>query len=555
MSVQHNDQPQQRSKKRLESYLRYQERLREQQRRKEEAAAPKYRDRAKERRERGDVDPLEDEGFAVFVDPEHKKFLGGDMDHTHLVMGLDYQLLAKVRAESGVANEEDMFDVAPDDLEAHLAQGEPGKQSRLDDEFEKLQAAVSSSRGKGTMTEETMVFRSPWARELFRTIISDRLQYSQEHQQRLHLAFKHGQRRFAMNISPYLNLNARSRQQQLASDAPTLVMHHVDRDLEEQVNAGAEMIDEVTGEKLGQGKSLPLDVLNQIKSWKAREARQTAQARTEQRTGKHQDSTTMTSKTSKDREKEKAISESTLAPAGTSTVGAEAPADDMFDMFGDSADTSYVPSYLREIGSSSSSSSNSSSSSSGISSAAAKPDDTHKIIDAMYDVSAPLPAEITASHTRVSAASAGVVSSGAASTSSLSSSSSSSKKSSSQDPGELYESIVGDRVRSRTERSINVGFGVRLASDVDSYEELFPSYYSGARLTRQDIRELREHAPEVPSRSRASDTERAKIEGRKLDMEAQRLLSQMAERRGGGSVQNLEEDRNVKRAKILGLRK
>ena len=30
---------------------------------------------------------------------EESKFLGGDMEHTHLVKGLDYALLDKVRAE------------------------------------------------------------------------------------------------------------------------------------------------------------------------------------------------------------------------------------------------------------------------------------------------------------------------------------------------------------------------------------------------------------------------------------------------------------------------
>lgn len=43
---------------------------------------------------------------------EESKFLGGDMEHTHLVKGLDYALLDKVRAE--ITNKE----THDEDLEA-----------------------------------------------------------------------------------------------------------------------------------------------------------------------------------------------------------------------------------------------------------------------------------------------------------------------------------------------------------------------------------------------------------------------------------------------------
>lgn len=80
----------------------------------------KYRDRAKERRERTDDDYERDDNLtkssgyrAVAPDAKsnmnayeirHKliqesKYLGGDMEHTHLVKGLDYALLHKVRDE------------------------------------------------------------------------------------------------------------------------------------------------------------------------------------------------------------------------------------------------------------------------------------------------------------------------------------------------------------------------------------------------------------------------------------------------------------------------
>ena len=96
----------------------------------EEERAKKYRDRARERRE---VTANEDQydasvsanannagastGNYKSVAPDAKgnfdaaarrkqmidesKFLGGDLEHTHLVKGLDYALLQKVRAEIG----------------------------------------------------------------------------------------------------------------------------------------------------------------------------------------------------------------------------------------------------------------------------------------------------------------------------------------------------------------------------------------------------------------------------------------------------------------------
>lgn len=77
---------------------------------------PKYRDRAKERREdqNPDYEPTELGSFHAVAPPgsvalriadahkisiENSKYLGGDIEHTHLVKGLDYALLHKVRSE------------------------------------------------------------------------------------------------------------------------------------------------------------------------------------------------------------------------------------------------------------------------------------------------------------------------------------------------------------------------------------------------------------------------------------------------------------------------
>ncbi|KDP33973.1 hypothetical protein JCGZ_07544 [Jatropha curcas] len=82
----------------------------------EEPEPPKYRDRAKERREdqNPDYEPTELGSFHAVAPPgavdlrsaeahkisiEKSKYLGGDVEHTHLVKGLDYALLNKVRSE------------------------------------------------------------------------------------------------------------------------------------------------------------------------------------------------------------------------------------------------------------------------------------------------------------------------------------------------------------------------------------------------------------------------------------------------------------------------
>ncbi|XP_065850105.1 suppressor of mec-8 and unc-52 protein homolog 2 [Euphorbia lathyris] len=82
----------------------------------EEPELPKYRDRAKERREdqNPDYEPTELGSFHAVAPPgavdiraaeahkisiEKSKYLGGDVEHTHLVKGLDYALLNKVRSE------------------------------------------------------------------------------------------------------------------------------------------------------------------------------------------------------------------------------------------------------------------------------------------------------------------------------------------------------------------------------------------------------------------------------------------------------------------------
>eukprot|EP00903_Cladosiphon_okamuranus_P018227 g16766.t1 len=59
----------------------------------------KYRDRAEERRKGHNPDYADKLNQMASMDAETTKYLGGDVEHTHLVKGLDYALLVKIREE------------------------------------------------------------------------------------------------------------------------------------------------------------------------------------------------------------------------------------------------------------------------------------------------------------------------------------------------------------------------------------------------------------------------------------------------------------------------
>lgn len=65
----------------------------------QETQAPRYRDRAQERRQGTAAEYADSERILATVSTENTKYLGGDMEHTHLVKGLDVALLSKVREE------------------------------------------------------------------------------------------------------------------------------------------------------------------------------------------------------------------------------------------------------------------------------------------------------------------------------------------------------------------------------------------------------------------------------------------------------------------------
>jgi len=107
----------------------YYAKLRQQEEERQKELAAKYRDRATERREGKNSDYQHNDGQDLAKTAEYRavaptadqvntaaerrrlaiqesKFLGGDMEHTHLVKGLDFALLQKVRSEIAVNESE-----------------------------------------------------------------------------------------------------------------------------------------------------------------------------------------------------------------------------------------------------------------------------------------------------------------------------------------------------------------------------------------------------------------------------------------------------------------
>lgn len=104
----------------------------------------KYRDRAKERRENtNEEDPISTMGYNAVANMtsedaaerrkqliEESKYLGGDMEHTHLVKGLDYALLNKVKAEIEFKRDQETLEM----VENELAKDEEDEEAEINEE-------------------------------------------------------------------------------------------------------------------------------------------------------------------------------------------------------------------------------------------------------------------------------------------------------------------------------------------------------------------------------------------------------------------------------------
>lgn len=106
----------------------------------QEEEEPAYRDRAQERRL--DANPDYDPQFKIAetLDAEQSQFLGGDLQHTHLVKGLDYALLRKIRQE-----EEEEEEAATGAKYQGESSGAPGMF------LETARTSTSSSMGSGVL--------------------------------------------------------------------------------------------------------------------------------------------------------------------------------------------------------------------------------------------------------------------------------------------------------------------------------------------------------------------------------------------------------------------
>ncbi|KAL0867790.1 hypothetical protein ABMA27_008497 [Loxostege sticticalis] len=144
--------------------------------------AEKYRDRARERRdgvnEIGPTDPTSNTSSAYrAVAPDLKsgmdakerrrqliqesKYLGGDMEHTHLVKGLDYALLQKVRSEIQTREQEQ-----EEEMERLVTAPAPAPAPVVEPVKEKKEPVV--------MQEEEMQFKTQMGKNIFNMMLEQR---------------------------------------------------------------------------------------------------------------------------------------------------------------------------------------------------------------------------------------------------------------------------------------------------------------------------------------------------------------------------------------------
>ncbi|XP_014675503.1 PREDICTED: protein Red-like [Priapulus caudatus] len=143
--------------------------------------ARKYRDRAKERREGDNKDYADVEQISTTanyraVAPDIKstsdaaerrrqtiqesKFLGGDMEHTHLVKGLDYALLQKVRSEIVLKEQEQ------EELMEHALMNKTKKD---------IDKAAAAAKAKAEQEEEEKInFKSKLGKNIYRVLFRNK---------------------------------------------------------------------------------------------------------------------------------------------------------------------------------------------------------------------------------------------------------------------------------------------------------------------------------------------------------------------------------------------
>eukprot|EP00026_Physarum_polycephalum_P004660 Phypoly_transcript_04682.p1 GENE.Phypoly_transcript_04682~~Phypoly_transcript_04682.p1 ORF type:complete len:686 (+),score=202.70 Phypoly_transcript_04682:116-2059(+) len=152
---------------------------------KEAPSGPRYRDRARERRDDSNPDYQDTEAqLASFhsVPPpeaaaskadlhkmsiENSKYLGGDMEHTHLVKGLDFALLAKIKSENQQKEKEDK-EKALQELE--VQQEKAQKQSGLPPMKAPTVASAIGAKKVEAPAATTITAITPMGKSIFRLI-------------------------------------------------------------------------------------------------------------------------------------------------------------------------------------------------------------------------------------------------------------------------------------------------------------------------------------------------------------------------------------------------
>lgn len=175
--------------------------------------AEKYRDRARERRDGNNqdyqpIDPTSGANAYRAVAPDSKsgmdaaerrrqliqesKFLGGDMEHTHLVKGLDYALLQKVRSEIIVKEQEQEIEM---EKLAEMAE----------------QKEIESKEEDARPVKEEPEYRTIMGRNIYNTI-----QFYRSHNVERNEMFATGRMAYSYDVS--------EAQEEIESDIPTTLI-------------------------------------------------------------------------------------------------------------------------------------------------------------------------------------------------------------------------------------------------------------------------------------------------------------------------------------------
>lgn len=153
--------------------------------------AKKYRDRAKERRDGGNAELGKSESDLMANTAYHavgpsnfdmdaaerrrqmireSKYLGGDMEHTHLVKGLDYALLHKVKTEIQTKDEEERYLIMKREEEAR----------KVEEQKKKSQAGLGSVHDITFNDNDRYAVKSKIAENILKSVFNKKLPFRNE---------------------------------------------------------------------------------------------------------------------------------------------------------------------------------------------------------------------------------------------------------------------------------------------------------------------------------------------------------------------------------------